>query len=141
MLFFFATHKFCKDENGKAYYIPISKGEHNGVVYSFVFRDPMVSSTYDMITKFKSFDFIPPRRPLEQKCALYECDIYSINKVVTDIDTIFYLDSNFDTTGVATFEELFPDSNNDLFYKVLAELVSKNKDNYPLNKFVIYRDL
>ena len=51
------------------------------------------------------------------------------------------MDSNFDTTGVATFEELFPDSNNDLFYKILAELVSKNKDNYPFNKFVIYRDL
>lgn len=137
---FFATHRY-NVENGKAYYSEIPKGEHQGVVYSFVFHNPSVTYSKDLVKDISCFDHIPPTRPLRQNCALRFFDRYAINEAVTDIDTIFYLSPDFDTTGIATFEELFPSAEEDKFYKALIEIHKEYGDTEPLNGFAIYRDL
>lgn len=137
---FFATHKYV-ERDGLAYYEPIPKGEHKGLVYAFVFYDPSVVATRDRIENLPAFDHIPPTRPVRQKCALRLFDQYGINEAATDIDTIFYLDKDFDMDGIATFEELFPSSKDDKFYEVLIEVKKKYGDQPPLDKIAIYGDL
>lgn len=39
---FFATYKFLFNSHGNAYHSKIKKGEHEGVIYGFRFRDPPV---------------------------------------------------------------------------------------------------
>ncbi|WP_220384641.1 hypothetical protein, partial [Klebsiella pneumoniae] len=52
---FFATHKFLFNSDGKAYHSKVKKGEHNGVIYGFCFRDPPVKKTEFLIEKFDLF--------------------------------------------------------------------------------------
>lgn len=137
---FFATHKYVV-RNGLAYYELIPKGQHQGVVYAFVFHDPCVVPTYDQIERLPAFEHIPPTRPGCQKCALRLFDRLSINEAATDIDTIFYLDPEFDMAGISTFEELFPSTKDDKFYEVLIEVKKKFGSGYPLDKIAIYGDL
>lgn len=137
---FFATHQYHV-ENGKSFYTKIPKGKHKGVVYAFVFHDPPVTSTSDIIQNLSSFYHISPVRPLRQKCALRLFDAYGVNEAVTDIDTIFYLDKDFNDEGIATFEELFPAANEDKFYKALLDMHERYGDITPLNQFAIYEGL
>lgn len=137
---FFATHRYI-ERDGLAYYEPIPRGEHKGLVYAFVFHDPSVVATRDRVDTLPAFNHIHPTRPVRQKCALRLFDQYSINEAATDIDTIFYLDKDFDMDGIATFEELFPSPIEDKFYEVLIEVKKKYGSMPPLDKIAIYGDL
>ncbi len=137
---FFATHRYIV-ENGEAFYAEIPKGNHKGVIYSFVFHDPVVTASNDLIKDIPCFKHISPSRPSRQMCALRHFDSYSINAAVTDIDTIFYLSEDFDTSGIATFEDLFPNAGEDPFYKALLELSAKHGGGEPFDRFAVYRGL
>lgn len=119
--FFFASHRVKeKDTNSKKYtYLPIKKGEHKGVVYCFVFSMPSVYKSEWQIKYLKTFQDIPPLRPIRQSCALPAFHFNEVNAAARDLDAIFFLDKNFDQTGLPSKEYLFPDSNEDLFYSAL----------------------
>lgn len=135
--FFFASHQFAEVEGAskKYTYLPIKKGEHKGVVYCFVFRDPSVNKTEWMIKSVKAFQHIPPLRPLRQSCALPNFHSTEVNAAATDLDAVFFLDENFDTSGLPSKEYLFPDVKEDLFYgallrekKRIMEIIEKEGD-------------
>ena len=84
--FFFASHQFTEVEGAskKYTYLPIKKGEHKGIVYCFVFRDPLVKRTEWMIKSVDTFQHIPPLRPLRQSCALPYFHVHEVNAAATD---------------------------------------------------------
>jgi hypothetical protein len=122
---FFATHKFMRNDQGKAYYDEIPKGSHRGVLYSFVFTNPWLTSTHHMVKDIGVFNHIPPTRSIRQQCALPGFDAYSFNASVTDIDAVFYLEPDFETRGLPNFQELFPGPNEDPSYAALLDVKRK----------------
>lgn len=133
---YFATNKFRKTPEGKAFYEEIETGEHQGVLYSFVFTNPGVTSTRDLIREVGIFGHIPPTRPIRQQCALLGFDAYSFNAALTDVDAVFYLKPDFDTKGLPRFRELFPGPDEDPFYAALLDI--RQKDPSALEGFVEY---
>lgn len=123
---YFATHKFRKNIEGKAYFEAIPRGEHQGVLYAFVFTNPGLTSTRDLVREIGVFDHIPPTRPIRQHCALPGFDAFSFNAAVTDLDAVFYLKPEFDDSDLPQFLELFPDSNEDPFYEALLTIRKEN---------------
>lgn len=123
---YFARHKFQKRADGKAYYDDIVPGHHHGVLYSFVFTNPGVTKTKDMVRDVGVFDHIPPTRPIQQQCALLGFDAFSFNAALTDVDAVFYLKPDFDTKGLPEFRDLFPGPGDDPFYAALLDLRQKH---------------
>ena len=140
--FFFASHQFTKiDTNSKKYtYLPIKEGDHKGVVYCFAFTDPSVYKSDWEIKYLKPFQHIPPLRPMRQSCALPAFHFNEVNIAVRDLDAIFFLDKNFDQTGLPSKEHLFPDSNEDLFYGAVIQEKKRFMDGKinPWDEFVEY---
>jgi len=124
---FFATYKFLFNSHGNAYHSKIKKGEHEGVIYGFRFRDPPVKKTEFLIEKFDLFKTYRPERVLRQNCALPLFSDYERNIAITDLDFIIYLDKDFDYEGKREPSYMFPNIKEDRFYGKLLEL----KDAHP----------
>lgn len=124
---FFATHKFLFNSDGNAYHSKVKKGEHNGVIYGFCFRDPPVKKTEFLIENFDFFKTYRPERVIRQSCALPLFSDYERNIAITDLDFIIYLDNDFDYEGKRESRYMFPNIKDDRFYGKLLEL----KDRYP----------
>ena len=124
---FFATYKFLFNSHGNAYHSKIKKGEHEGVIYGFRFRDPPVKKTEFLIEKFDLFKTYRPERVLRQNCALPLFSDYERNIAITDLDFIIYLDKDFDYESKREPSYMFPNIKEDRFYGKLLEL----KDAHP----------
>jgi len=122
---FFATNKLNWNTDGTAYHSEISQGNHEGVIYSFVFRDPLVKKTEFLIKDFDLFKTYSPARILRQNCGLPLFSEYDRNIAVCDIDCVFYLDENFDYPDKLRPSYMFPDESEDLFYGKLLDLKRK----------------
>jgi hypothetical protein len=124
---FFATHRFERNANGHAYYRPVAKGEHRGVVYAFCFRDPPVRESQYLIQDFDLFKTYPPERILRQHCGMPLIAPDERNIALTDIDCIFDLHPDFDNESPLRAEWLFPRATEDAFYRRLLEV----KERFP----------
>ena len=123
---FFATHHFERQNNGLAYYRRVSKGEHQGVIYCFCFRDPLVKATEYLIEDFDLFTTHPPKRILRQKCGLPLIGPHERNIAITDLDCIIELHSDFSDESPLAPEWMFPSISEDDFYRKLLEIKDKN---------------
>src|SRR5262249_4457098 len=85
---YFATHIYTPLKKGYATYKKIEKGNHKGVIYSFVFRDPPVKKTEFYIQEFDTFKTYTPERILRQHCGLPLFHEYERNIAAADIDCI-----------------------------------------------------
>ncbi|MGR3293838.1 MAG: hypothetical protein ACUZ9M_07480 [Candidatus Scalindua sp.] len=124
---FFAKYKFQFNSKGTAFYKKIRKGDHNGVIYGFCFRDPPVKKTEFLVKDFDIFKTYKPERIIRQGCGLPLFSEYERNIAITDLDLIIHLHEDFDYEGVKTPEYMFPNTEEDKFYGKLLEL----KDRYP----------
>ncbi|WP_430401638.1 hypothetical protein [Fluviicola sp.] len=136
---FFATNKLKWNEDGTAYHSKVEKGEHNGVIYCFVFRDPPVKKTEFLIREFDLFKTYKPTRILRQNCGLPLFSDYDRNIAICDIDCIIYLAKDFDYETGLTPSHMFPNEKEDLFYAKLIEL-KKKKSHQLLENIVEYRN-
>ncbi len=125
--FFFATNQFVKKSNGKATFVPKDDFKES-VVYCFRFSSPAVYKTNWLIDKIDIFSHIPPIRPLRQTCALPFFHFTEINAAAANISIKIALDKNFDMTGIPEARNLFPDSDEDLFYKELLRMKKKSPE-------------
>lgn len=119
--FFFASHKFQTNEENKAEFIQITNGNHQGIVYCFVFESPSVKKTDFLVKKIRAFDHLKPIRPLRQQCGLVSYNRYEVNAASRDLHAIFVLDEGFDTNGLPEAKFLFPGKDEDPFYGALIE--------------------
>lgn len=133
---FFATHKLNTNSNGSKFYTKIDKGNHDGVIYCFVFRDPPVKKTQYYIDSFSLFKTYTPERILRQRCGLPLFSDYDRNIAICDIDCIIYLDKDFEDNKSLAPEYMFPSREEDKFYHKLLELKDKYKNS--LNDVVVY---
>lgn len=122
---FFATHQFFTKENGKSTFLPIEQGKHSGVLYFFVFRDPIIKSTDWLVKEINIFSHIPPLRPLRQQCGLPSFQYHEIAAAALDLDAVIYLDKDFSISDLPEKEYLFPIKEDD-FYMALLEEKIKN---------------
>lgn len=136
---FFATNKLKWNEDGTAYHLKVEKGEHTGVIYCFVFRDPPVKKTEFLIREFDLFKTYKPTRILRQNCGLPLFSDYDRNVAICDIDCIIYLAEDFDYETGLTPSYMFPSEKDDLFYAKLIEL-KKKKSHQSLENIVEYRN-
>jgi hypothetical protein len=136
---FFATNKFRYRDDGTAFYEHVDGGLHTGVVYGFVFRDPPLKKTAELVTEVASFNHIPPTRPVKQQCALPFFHSYNMNEAVCDLDFVMYLDPNFDRTAMLDVESLFPSRDDDPFYGAVLDLKSRYPSLEPFSRLVEYR--
>lgn len=118
---FFATHQLVRTESRLADHIPVAEGEHQGVIYCFVFEDPPVVKSARLITKLELFDHCPPLRPLRQKCAFEFFHSENFNEAAVELDAMFFLKPDFDVARVPNKYELFPGPAEDSFYRALIE--------------------
>ncbi|WP_167693517.1 FRG domain-containing protein [Sinorhizobium meliloti] len=134
---FFATHQFQWDDQGKATYRAIPRGEHLGVIYLFRFGSPPVRRTDFLVQDFDFFRTRRPERILRQQCGLPLFDSYERNIALTEVDCIIELDAEFESADGLTPEYMFPNTSEDSFYSKLLEL----KDAHPtlLSNVVEYR--
>lgn len=134
---FFATHGFAWGEDGRAFYRPVPRGEHQGVIYLFRFGSPSVRKTEYLIRGFDFFRTHRPERILRQHCGLPLFDPHERNIAVTEIDCIISLHQDFETDRCPSPEYMFPGVAEDPFYRKLLEL----KRDWPelLNNVVEYR--
>lgn len=133
---FFSTYQLKWNNEGKAYYEKIKKGSHKGVIYGFCFREPSVKKSEFLIKKFDLFKTYPPERIMRQDCGLPLILDYERNIAITDIDFIIKLDDDFDYDCIKKPQFMFPNKNEDKFYKKLLEL--KKKYHKELNNIVEY---
>jgi len=126
---FFATNKFRWNTAGRAYYESVRRGEHEGLIFCFRFRDPPVKKTQYFIETFDLFKTYPPLRVLRQDCGLPLIGPEERNIALTDIDCIIRLHADFllPETFRKTPEYMFPDADTDPFYGKLLQL----KDRFP----------
>jgi hypothetical protein len=136
---FFSNYKLKFDINGLAYHTKIEKGDHQGVIYCFVFNDPPVKQTEYLIKDFSFFKTYTPERILRQKCGLPFFSDFDRNLAVCDIDCIIYLDEEFEDEKLPKPEELFPDRNKDKFYDKLIELKHRMSKSNLVQDIVEYR--
>lgn len=125
---FFATYKFQFNSEKISFHQKIKKGDHNGVIYGFCFRDPPVKKTEFLIKDFDLFKTYKPERIIRQDCGLPLFSEYERNIAVTDLDFIIYLHKDFDYVGVKTPEYMFPNTEEDKFYGRLLELKDRHPD-------------
>lgn len=136
---FFATKKFTWHDDGTAFYAEIPPGDHQGVIYCFVFRDPPLTRTEDLTRKIATFDHIEPTRPIRQKCALPGFDFASINEAVGDLHCIFRIARDFDPARLPSADDLFPPPAKDPFYEAALAIKRQYKDLHPLTNIIEYR--
>jgi hypothetical protein len=86
---FFAARKFSVNPDGTATFVPVERGTHTGVIYCFVFEDPPIARTTDLIQDNRLFSLIYPLRPERQSCALPHFGLFNINEAVCDLRCIF----------------------------------------------------
>jgi hypothetical protein len=132
---FFASNKFINKDNGKADFHLIDNGNHKGVIYCFKFNAPMITRTSDIIDQLNLFEHLNPIRPIRQECALPHFLYHNINEALFYVHKIFYLDQNFETSNLPDKRHLFPDKDEDMFYKVICDLKPNNEY---FNPFVEY---
>jgi hypothetical protein len=125
---FFATNEFVFVSRAKmlADYVPVRNGEHQGVLYCFVFEDPPIESSENMIKKLDIFNHCVPLRPIVQKCALPAFGPLNVNEAAVELEAVFYLDSDFETPLSNLKTELFPSRSSDLFYDLTLKLKNQN---------------
>jgi len=136
---FFAAKKFTWRDDATAFYAEIPPGEHRGVIYCFVFRDPRLTETQDMAREIAAFDHIEPTRPIRQKCALPCFDFASINEAVGDLHCIFRIAPDFDPVGLPSADDLFPTPAHDPFYHAALAIKRQYEDPHPLTDIIEYR--
>lgn len=131
---FFATHKFNLS-GSKASYSPI-KNNNTGLVYILRFSSPKLIKSRDKINKIDGWDHLYPSRPIKQECALPSFHSFTVNEAVPHIVGILKIGNEFDFSDSYNQSELFPNKDNDAFYKVLLDL----KKEFPeeLNKIFDY---
>lgn len=118
---FFASNAFVRKANGKATYERVANGEHAGVLYCFVFRDPSVTRTGWLVSELRMFEHLPPVRPLRQTCAQCAFHVSEIGAAALDLDAVVYLDGNFAPADLPEAPYLFP-TDDDPFYMALLDL-------------------
>src|SRR5262245_21858328 len=89
---FFASHNFVRGANGRASFRAIRDGDHQGIVYCFVFESPSVTETGYLVRDVPLFRNIPPLRPIRQRCGLPAFHVNEIAAAVRDLHAVFYLD-------------------------------------------------
>ena len=136
---FFASHQFKWRANGNAYYDIVPDGDHQGVIYGFVFTDPPLRKTVEMVNKLDLFNHIPPIRPIRQKCALPFFHDTTMNEAVCDLDFIMRLSPKFDCFDIPTGCQLFPGEDEDPFYKASLEVKNAANGADPYNNFIEYQ--
>lgn len=136
---FFASNKFKRREGGVADYETIADNTHQGVIYGFVFTDPPLKKTSEMVKELNVFNHIPPIRPLRQKCALPFFHATNMNEAICDLDFIMYLSPTFDSSDLPLSTDLFPDRKEDPFYEAILEVKRLSNGAYPYSEFVEYQ--
>jgi hypothetical protein len=136
---FFATNMFMTNSDEIAFYKPVQAGQHTGVLYAFVFRDPSITQTADMVRSIRIMDHVSPIRPIWQKCALPIFESWNFNEAATDLDAVFYLTPDFECDEMLTQDKLFPPEDEDPFYKAVLDLRERFPDLAQYRKFVKYR--
>ena len=130
---FFATNKFNLDTDGEAYFGPHTSKDR--IIYAFVFRDPSLEETEEVVRDVESFGHLFPTRPIRQRCALPFFHVTNINEAVCDLHCIFRLDEDFHVGDVPTQTELFPTQSEDPFYKAALEVQKKLPGQPPSKKY------
>jgi hypothetical protein len=128
--FFFASHLFARHQNGRASFEPVAQGNHQGVVYCFVFEWPSVSETEYLIRDISLFKNLPPIRPIRQHCGLPAFHMTEIAAAARDLHAVFYLDTTFDPAALPSVSDLFPTRDEDKFYGALLELRRLDPDTW-----------
>ena len=107
---FFATNRFVLLDGARnsGDYVPVKTGEHQGVLYCFVFEDPPLTASENMVRDIGIFEHCPPRRPVIQRCALPGFGPLNFNEAAIDIEAVFYLNKDFDSQNLMAKEDLFP---------------------------------
>ena len=118
---FFAVNNLVRQPDGRTRIIPCGPLESPGVVYAFVFRDPPVRETADLIRDLESLAHIPPTRPGRQKCALRNFDSFQINQAVTDLAAAFHVAPSLPTDTIPPADAIFPPAASDPFYAAALE--------------------
>jgi FRG domain-containing protein len=136
---FFATHKFHQRDDGTAYYKVVEDDDHCGVLYGFVFRDPKLTKTSELVESLPLFDHIQPTRPQRQKCALPFFHSHSINEAVCDLDFVMYISKGFDISGLPSAQELFPGVSDDEFYRAALEIKAELNNGGIYEQFIEYK--
>ena len=125
---FFATYKFHCNENNVAHHLKVQQGQHKGVIYGFKFTAPSVKKSEFYISEFDLFKTYTPERILRQDCGLPLIASYERNIAITDIDFVIYLHEDFDYEGLKTPEYMFPNVEEDKFYRKLIELKKQHPE-------------
>ena len=120
---FFALNRYISiDANiPSATYRRDEQEESEPTVFCFLFPREDVYYERDMITGYNMFDTTPPRRPLQQKCAVFWTDGLEINWATKHVILELKLDRDFNTEGIPTYNNLFPSPEHDIFYAKLLE--------------------
>lgn len=125
---FFATHRFTIDkETSKATYRPI-EGKSEGVLYLFRFSNPSLKKSDHLVQNVHALPHLPAIRPLRQSCAIPFFLSRYVNEAAANIIGIFEIDDNFDFSDSLNPEELFPNREEDPFYKAILELKMKDPE-------------
>lgn len=119
---FFALNRFVSKRSGLYDYDPVDTKGDSGFVYCFVFCDPPVSETADLVADIGAFRHIPPLRPLRQRCALIPFNCVGINEAVCDLSCILIVDPELERSQLPQKEYLFPNRSEDPFYDALLQL-------------------
>jgi FRG domain len=136
---FFATHRFTKIHEATYQCSPVDAGNHQGVIYVFVFHFPKIRQTTDMIKRLGILGHCRPLRPAIQKCALKYCGPFSINESVADLHAVFKLAPDFSTAGLPEFQQLMPGPERDPFYMAALDIKSRLPDDvFPYSEFATY---
>jgi hypothetical protein len=128
--FFFASHRFVPLQNGRASFELVDRGNHQGVVYCFVFEWPPVRETEYLIRDISLFKNLPPIRPIRQRCGISAFHMNEIAAAARDLHAVFYLDAAYDPSALPTVSDLFPTRNEDEFYGALLELRELNPETW-----------
>ncbi len=115
---FFSRHE-CVTVDGLWDYVPV--GTQVTYLYAFVFRDPAVIETRDLLETIDIFPAYPAVRVQRQRAALVGCGMYSVNIAVPDVAAIFELQPGFTMIGSPEKEWLFPPPESDPFFGALLE--------------------
>lgn len=118
--FFFAAYKFQTLPNRKATYR--YNLNNDAIVYCFLYSDPLLLPSKNMVTNICSFDHLKPQRPLTQHCALVNHNALDINGSAANILVGFKMNENFDSSELPKPEELFPAPSQDPFYERLLDM-------------------
>jgi hypothetical protein len=133
---FFALKKFDVGTNGRARFVPSES--HESIVYGFVFHDPPVTRTHDLVKDLRWFEGCPPVRPIRQECALRMTDCSTVNYASPDVAVALLLRGSAGAFDLPQESELFPSAADDPFYNLLLHLKQDSDPNNDLSSVVVY---